>query len=68
MVFLLGKKGKKMKIESSKIMRGVPLNNTAAFIADLKEAVMIYRSDLSDENKKDLDLRISDLIRDLDYL
>lgn len=57
-----------MKIESSKIMRGVPLNNTAAFIADLKEAVMIYRSDLSDENKKDLDLRISDLIRDLDYL
>lgn len=57
-----------MKIESSKIMRGAPLNNTAAFIADLKEAVMIYRSDLSDENKKDLDLRISDLIRDLDYL
>lgn len=57
-----------MKIENPKIMRGAPLNNTAAFIADLKEAVMIYRSDLSDENKKDLDLRISDLIRDLDYL
>lgn len=57
-----------MKIESAKIMRGAPLNNTAAFIADLKEAVMIYRSELSDENKKDLDLRISDLIRDLDYL
>jgi len=57
-----------MKIDDPKIMRGASLNNTAAFIADLKEAVMIYRSDLSDENKKDLDLRISDLIRDLDYL
>ena len=57
-----------MKIDRPKIMRGAPLNNTAAFIADLKEAVMMYRSDLSDENKKDLDLRISDLIRDLDYL
>lgn len=57
-----------MKIDNPTIMRGAPLNNTAAFIADLKEAVMIYRSDLSDENKKDLDLRISDLIRDLDYL
>ena len=57
-----------MKIDNPKIMRGASLNNTAAFIADLKEAVMIYRSDLSDENKKDLDLRISDLIRDLDYL
>ena len=57
-----------MKIDDPKIMRGAPLNNTAAFIADLKEAVMMYRSDLSDENKKDLDLRISDLISDLDYL
>lgn len=57
-----------MKIDNPTIMRGAPLNNTAAFIADLKEAVMMYRSDLSDENKKDLDLRISDLIRDLDYL
>lgn len=57
-----------MKIDNPRIMRGAPLNNTAAFIADLKEAVLIYRSDLSDENKKDLDLRISDLIRDLDYL
>ena len=57
-----------MKIDYPKIKRGAPLNNTAAFIADLKEAVMMYRSDLSDENKKDLDLRISDLIRDLDYL
>lgn len=66
--FCWAKKEKKMKIENPKIMRGAPLNNTAAFIADLKEAVMIYRSDLSDENKKDLDLRISDLIRDLDYL
>jgi len=57
-----------MKIENPKIMRGVQLNNTAAFISDLREAVMVYRSDLSDEHKKDLDLRISDLIRDLDYL
>jgi hypothetical protein len=57
-----------MKIENPKIMRGAHTENTAAFIEDLKEAVMLYRSDLSNEQRKDLDLRISDLIRDLDYL
>jgi hypothetical protein len=57
-----------MKIENPKIMRGAQLNNTAAFIEDLREAVIIYRTDLSEAQKKDLDLRISDLIRDLDYL
>ena len=57
-----------MKIDDPKKMRGAPTENTAAFIEDLKEAVMLYRSDLSEAQKKDLDLRTSDLIRDLDYL
>lgn len=57
-----------MKIENPKKMRGDLTNNRAAFIEDLKEAVMIYRSNLSEAQEKDLDLRISDLIRDLDYL
>jgi hypothetical protein len=57
-----------MKIENPKIMRGAANINRAAFIEDLNEAVMSYRPDLSDAQKKDLDLRISDLIRDLDYL
>jgi hypothetical protein len=57
-----------MKIENPEKMRGAHTENTAAFIEDLKEAVMLYRSDLSNEQRKDLDLRTSDLIRDLDYL
>ena len=57
-----------MKIENPKKMRGDLTNNRAAFIEDLKETVMIYRSNLSEAQEKDLDLRISDLIRDLDYL
>ena len=57
-----------MKIDNPKIMRGEPTENRAAFIEDLKETVTIYRSNLSEAQEKDLDLRISDLIRDLDYL
>ena len=57
-----------MKIENPKKMRGDLTNNREAFIEDLKETVMIYRSNLSEAQEKDLDLRISDLIRDLDYL
>lgn len=57
-----------MKIDDPKNLRGEPLDNLASFKEDLNETVMLYRSNLSDEHKKDLDLRISDLIRDLDYL
>ena len=57
-----------MKIDNPKTMRGAPLENRAAFIEDLKEAVTRYRFNLSDAQEKELDLRISDLIRDLDYL
>jgi len=57
-----------MKIDNPKIMRGAQEENRVAFIDDLREAVLVYRSSLSNEHKKDLDLRISDLIRDLDYL
>lgn len=68
MIFLLGRKEYAMKIDGPKIMRGAWTENKAAFIEDLCEAVMSYRADLSSENKKDLELKISDLIRDLDYL
>lgn len=57
-----------MKIDDPMILRGASTGNKAAFIEDLIEAVMIHRSDLPNEHKKDLDLRISDLISDLDYL
>ena len=57
-----------MKIDESKIKRGAQTENRAAFIDDLKEAVTIYRFNLSDAQEKNLDLRISDLISDLDYL
>tara|TARA_B100001027_G_C16142865_1_gene274474 strand:+ start:247 stop:411 length:165 start_codon:yes stop_codon:yes gene_type:complete len=42
--------------------------NRSHFVEDLRETVMIYRNNLDPKEKKDLELRLSGLIEDLNYL
>lgn len=57
-----------MKKSISQDARGAVSTNRDHFAIDLREAVMAFRKKTSDKEQKELDLRISDLIKDLDYL
>lgn len=50
------------------VQRGAIATNREHFAIDLREAVMAFRKETSEKEQKDLDLKISDLIKDLDYL
>ncbi len=57
-----------MKAEKIEICRSTAKENLIHFKEDLREAVMVYRTNLCDAEKKDLEARISCLIEDLNYL
>ena len=54
--------------QTPQVQRGAISTNREHFAIDLREAVMAFRKETSEKERKDLDLRISDLISDLDYL
>ena len=56
------------KMQKSNVLQNKDELNRSHFVEDLRETVMVYRKNLDPNEKKDLELRISGLIEDLNYL